>query len=210
MKPLLLSLLFSFSLAAQTNIVSTWPITINGLTVTVNATQDAAVAGSNQIFQSLASGNSATTLTAAVTTTGQTTLSLANITGIALGMGICFSSSATTCAMSLTTNGTANNLVYSTGEIDRVISVTPGSGTTGTVTVVRATIGTAATYANGQGVSITQYGSYPDLALSYIQAGYSAAIQRCQFLAYSCTQAISTISTTQTTLNTQSVLPKTN
>jgi hypothetical protein len=210
MKLFLLSLLFVASLAAQTNIVGTWPITINGLTVTVNSTQDAAVAGSNQVFQTAASGTAATTLTVAVTTTGQTTLSLANITGIVLGNGICFSSSATSCAMTLTTNGTTGNLVYSTGEVDRVTSVTPGTGTAGTVTVVRATIGTASTYSNGQAVSIIQYGSYPDLALAYIQAGYSAAIKNCQFLAYSCTQAVSTINTAQTNLSTQSVLPKTN
>ena len=208
-----LAILFSFSLTAlfaQTNIVSSWPITINGLTVTVNATQDAAVAGSNQIFQTPASGTGATTLTAAVASTSQTTISLVNITGIVLGNGLCFSSSSTSCSMTLTTNGTANNLTYSTGEVARVTAITPGSGTSGTVTVVRATIGTAATYSNGQAVSIIQYGSYPDLALAYIQAGYAAAIKNCGYLAYSCTQANTTINSATSNLNTQAVLPKTN
>jgi hypothetical protein len=147
-------LLLALSAAAQTNVVYTWTVKASpaDTAVNINVTQDAATAGANYLFAGQA-GASPTTLTSEVSA-GATDFPLASVTGIVVGNGICISSSALTCAITMSTG-----LSLSTGEIALVTSVVGNN-----VMVSRGSIGTAAAYSSGQAVTVVRSGSYSVMA----------------------------------------------
>ncbi len=196
MKTILISLALCAVAFGQTNIVFTWNLTAapTDTAVAINATQDEATAGANYLFSLVT--QAPTTLTAPATS-GATTLTLANVSGIVPGNGICFSPSATACAITMSTSVT-----LSTGEVARVISV---SGNV--VTVKRASIGTAAAYLSGQTVTIIRNGSYSDLSANILRDFLAGIISNPSYGSASAVAAQAAIAAAQSTLNGNSQLP---
>ena len=197
-KTILLTLIFAASALAQTNVVYTWTVQASpsDAPVPIKVTQDAGTAGPNVLFSIPAPNTSPTTLTGAVSSSA-TTLPLASVTGIAVGNGICISSSSTTCAMTSNTSD-----VVSGGEVALVTAISGNN-----VTVTRASIGTAAAYSSGQGVTVVRSGSYSQLAANIIRDFYASVIANCAYGSASSATGCAAIATAQSTLRGNSQLP---
>lgn len=203
MKRLILLLFLSVSALAQTTVLYTWTfpaLAAHDAPITVNVTYDNAVSLSNYFF-SLGVGASPTTLTSSVTATA-TSIPVANITGVVVGNGVCFSPSATSCGIVASTTGTGPyTFVLSAGEIAQITAITPGSGTTGTLTVVRQTVGTEAAYSSGQAVTFTKYGNNTQFALGFITSGWAQVIANPSYASNSALAAQAAIAAAQAALN---------
>lgn len=169
MKRLLLLLSFAGLLSAQTTVFYTWNIQSSPVdaAVAINTTQDGAVAGANFLLSVAAPGTSPSTITKAQLA-GDTTFTLASVTGLQIGNGLCFSPSASNCAIVASIVGSTFTLT--TGEVALVTAIAGN-----VVTVKRASIGTAATYSTGQSVSFLKSGSYSQMA-AWIQKDFNASI----------------------------------
>jgi hypothetical protein len=203
MKQILLLLSVIVPAYAQTTTLYSWTFPALGshdTAITVNVTYDNAVSLSNYMF-SLGVGAAPTTLTSSVTATA-TSIPIANITGVLVGNGICFSPSATSCGIVASSTGTGPyTFVLSTGEIAQITAITPGSGTTGTLTVVRQTVGTEAAYSSGQAVTFTKYGNNTQFALGFLTSGWAQVIVNPAFASNSALAAQAAIAAAQAALN---------
>ena len=168
MKTILLTLLFAASSLGQSTTLFSWTFPAlgqNDAPITVNETYDRSVAKWNLFFQTQQlSGVPSTTITSNVSSSS-TSIPVANVTGLSVGNGICFAS---TCASTASTTGTGPyTFTWTPIELAYISAITPGSGNAGTLTVVRASVGTAAAYTSGQAVSFMTYGNLTQFALSY-------------------------------------------
>jgi hypothetical protein len=178
MKRTLLLSLIAASALAQTTTLYSWTFPALGAhdsPITVNVSYDNAVSLSNFMFGQAAQATP-TTITSSISSSA-TSIPVANITGLVVGQGICFSPSASTCSIVASTTGSGPyTFQLTTGEIAQITAITPGSGTTGTLTVVRGTVGTAAVYSSGQACTFTAYGNNTQFALSFITNGWAQVI----------------------------------
>lgn len=205
MKTILLSIILVSSAFAQSTVLYSWifpQLAVHDSAITVNVTYDNAVSLSNFMFGQAAQGVSPTTITSNVASAA-TSIPVANITGLVVGQGICFSPSSSTCSIVASTTGTGPyTFVLTTGEIAQITAITPGSGTTGTLTAVRQTVGTAAAYTSGQAVTFTQYGNNTQFALSFITSGWAQVIANPAYASKSALAAQSAIAAAQAALTT--------
>jgi hypothetical protein len=198
MKTLLLSLLFVASAFCQNTTLYSWTfpsLAPHDAAVPVNVTYNNAVSLSNIMFGLAASGVTPTTITSNISSSA-TSIPVANITGLVVNEGVCFSPSSATCNIVASVTGSGPySFVLSTGEICQITAITPGSGTTGTLTVVRGNVGTPAAYTSGQAVTFTQYGNNTLFAFSFIGNGWAQVIANPSYGAptvVTATQAIAT------------------
>jgi hypothetical protein len=200
----LISLLFAVSAFAQSTVLYSWTFPALGAhdtAITVNVTYDNAVSLSNFMFSQLAQGVAPTTITSNVSSSA-TSIPVDNITGLAVGQGICFSPSSTTCSIVASTTGTGPyTFVLTTGEIAQITAITPGTAPAGTLTVVRQTVGTAAAYTSGQAATFTAYGNNTEFALSFITNGWAQVIANPAYASKSALAAQAAIAAAQATLN---------
>jgi hypothetical protein len=202
---LLLSLLLAASAFAQNTVLYTWTFPALGAhdaPIPVNVTYNNAVSLQNFMFGLQAQGVTPSTITSSVTAT-VTSIPVANITGLTIGNGICFSPSNTTCGIVASVTGTGPyTFVLSTGEIAQITAITPGTAPAGTLTVVRQTIGTAAAYASGQVVTFTQYGSNTLFGFSPIPNVWAQVIANPAYGSQAATTAAAAIAAAQVALQT--------
>ena len=207
MKTLFLSLILAVGALAQTSTIFSWTfpsLTAHDSAITVNVSYDNAVALSNYIFAQAA--GTPTTLTSGVTSTA-TSIPVANITGLAVGNGVCVSTSASACNITASVTGTGPyTFGLTTGEVMQITAITPGSGTTGTLTVVRQTVGTAAAYSSGQAVTFLQYGSNTLFALACITNTWQQIIANPQYASKSALAAHAAIAAAQAALQTAAAI----
>ena len=202
MKTLLITLILAASAIAQTTTIYSWTfpaLAAHDAPITVNVSYDNAVSLSNFIFSQAA--GTPTTLTGNVAI-GATSIPVANITGLVVGNGICVSTSSTNCNIIASVTGTGPyTFGLTTGEVMQITAITPGSGTTGTLTVVRQTVGTAAAYSSGQTVTFLQYGSNTLFALACITNTWQQIIANPAYGSKSALAAQAAIAAAQATLN---------
>ena len=121
--------------------------------VSITVSAEGLSAGTNMLLSTVGPGTSPNTLTANATNV-QTTFAVANILGVTTCMGIVTGS-----------------------EVSLITGITPGSGTTGTLTVTRHTLGTsAASYTSGQAVNYIAWGSGTCYLAYRYQSGVQAAM----------------------------------
>ena len=204
MKTIILALALTSVAFGQSTVLYSWTFPALGAhdtAITVNVTYDNAVALSNFMFGQPAPGVSPTTITSNVTATA-TSIPVANVTGLVVGQGICFSPSNATCSIVASTTGTGPyTFVLTTGEIAYITAITPGSGTTGTLTVVRQTVGTAAAYTSGAACSFTAYGNNTQFALTFLTNGWAQVIANPAYGSKSALAAQAAILAAQAALN---------
>ena len=202
---LFLSLILAASSFGQSTVLYSWTFPALGAhdtPITVNVTYDNAVSLSNFMFSQLAQGVSPTTITSDVSSTA-TSIPVANITNLSVGQGVCFSPSSTSCSIVASTTGTGPyTFVLTTGEVDQITAITPGSGTTGTLTVVRGTVGTSASYTSGQAVTFTTSGNNTQFALMFMTNGWAQVIANPAYGSKSALAARVAIIAAQAALNT--------
>jgi hypothetical protein len=92
--------------------------------------------------------------------------------------------------------------VVSGGEVALVTAISGNN-----VTVTRASIGTAAAYSSGQGVTVVRSGSYSQLAANIIRDFYASVIANCAYGSASSATGCAAIATAQSTLSGNSQLP---
>ena len=203
MKTLLLSFIFTVSAITQTTTIYSWTFPALGAhdaPITVNVTYDNAVSLSNFILAQAA--GTPTTLTAGVTATA-TSIPVANITGLVVGNGVCVSTSASTCNITASTSGTGPyTFSLTTGEVMQITAITPGVAPAGTLTVVRQTVGTAASYSSGQAVTFVKYGNNTLFALACITNTWQQIIANPQYASKSALAAQADIAAAQAALAT--------
>jgi hypothetical protein len=154
-------------------------------------TLDGAVALANYLFHN---SQSQTTLTGNCAANA-TACTFANVAGVVVGNGICFSAPCTLTA-SATGGPPPTAFSLSSGEIALVTGI---SGNT--LTLKRSSIGTAAAATSGQGVTILIAGSYSIQSLNLNATATAPIIQNAANGAYTVTTQATVIAAAQASIN---------
>lgn len=158
--------------------------------VPVVTTLDGAVAMANNLFRA---SHGETTLSGGCLSNA-TTCSVSNASGVSIGNGICFSAPCSIVA-SATGGPPPTSLSLSAGEVALVTAVAGN-----TLTLKRASIGTAASYLTNQGVTILNAGSYSQQAANIFSAAVATIVQNSVNGAYTATTQAAVIAAAQGTL----------
>lgn len=185
--------LASISAFAQSTSFYTWNLQVSpaDTAVPVSTTLDAAVALANYLFHNSVGQ---TTLTAACGSAA-TTCTVASVSGIVANVtGICFSAP---CGLTATATGgpPPTSFSLSSGEVALVTAI---SGNT--LTLKRASIGTAVSATAGQAVTILAAGSYSVQTSQFIAAATAPIVQNCNNGAYTAVNQCAAISAAQSAL----------
>lgn len=181
MKKLILFAFFACAAFGQCSFPSsTFPIQMPGETAVSVTMQTEAVCSTIVAIEGTpAPGTVAATLTSGVTSSA-TSIPVSNIIGVQTCMGILTGS-----------------------ELSLITAITPGTAPAGTLTVVRARVGTtAAAYNSGQAASYTQWGDGGCFLAMALQQGVQAFMSPGAFPGPTVTTAKAAIATQQTTINT--------